>query len=684
MSKNGKEKHVGRIHARVFDGQFKAKNFDEGSKEPIKNSIDAEATVIHFKTDVQAELVIRDNGTGATKIKRAALIDLGNSTSQGDTSKSGFFGSGRIHFAYPISSKVTYLTAPQDEQDKVYKITIDMDTYFQRLRDGEEFEWIAMDKTRETWPFDHETGMVITYRLRPEIAAKAKPVKRGKTLATMLSATLPPYWTRKIFIDGQRLPERAIVGKAFSERLPVAQLESVTSNLYRPKEHARNERLRIGGQQIGEVPFSKFVEMLDPEQRDEVPDVFMHPDCCGEILCPKFAPHNVDSRESFAESLLSERWIPIFLSTLQRLAPKVESHLGIQINRDAAAVNEDRVIADRLARRLIDRYGPVDNDEDEVEPDTDDDEKESKEAALALSLVFSHGTATRELEIGETVDITPVIRENLIGEGGKKPEVDWDTDEALGKITKLTGGSIRVTATTVGAGKVVAYLSQQVTAACHFTVVEKREIRLSCDTLRLNENEKYRFRILNADRLAGRKLAWSKGQGPGVLEVGADNLSATYVASNRGTAELEVTVNGKPFDRMRCTITIKSIHDAFRLIRIEDRTFRIMVKGYGHPNIVSLVFPTSADKPGDLIIDAKSPLYTSLKAGTPEAMDTVILTALAHTYTVKRLLQPDKVPTEDIAPLSLDNFLQRNISAPTLGLLQSLLQPAKKGNGKAK
>lgn len=667
----------GKINFRVLDNVFKSKDFREGILEPIKNAFDAGATMVFIDTTENAKIVMRDNGSGMFEANREAYTKPGESTSMGDPSKTGYFGSGRLHFAVPLCTEMTVITAPSNEQDTVWKTRFDMTSYLKDVVAETEFNWEGVDKSTASWPYEHETGTVITWVIKPELL-NGEVIKRGDKLAQMLSTVLPPFVARKIRVDGKKLPERKVIGEIFNDALPIKRIGTVTANLFRPKKRSGDDGLRIGGKLVGEVSFENFRMMLPLELRDQLPAVFNHPECCGEIICELFSRYSTDSRDKFSPSLLTDSGLSMFISALERFAPKVEECLELEISEGDASGAPDPV-AERLSNSLVRRFGEVDNEEPGGTDPEPGQPPQPTHHPMYLTVNCSHGLALRQLEPGETADIGAEIRKDLRDNGSTVKDIEWDTEgaEPCTMVKKLGDGSVRLRAKSVGVARVTAALSDAVMASCAIEVVEKREIALSHNKLKLKEGESFRFKIVNPDKLGERKLAWAKVNGAGNLEVAPDGLSAAFTATNRGITEIQVSANGESPEHMRCEIIVRAATDPAKLIRIQDRKFRLTVKKFTGDSLVSIMFGIPTDRPGELVVNMASPLYEQLAAiRSEDAFDMVILTAVSQAFTAKRLVQDDLRPKQDIKPLMIDRFLTDQVVNPMIRLLADMLAAA--------
>lgn len=683
----------GEIDPQFFIGHFGGTmQFKQGIIEAIKNPLDADATLVWIDTRERGILVVRDNGVGLTEgstpdsQRRSAFTKLGKSTSRGRPNKSGKFGSGKAHFAFPLASTMRVLTAPADEQDAVYSIEIDMDTYFQRLSVRDTFTWKREPKSSATWPIEHETGTVITYKVRE---AKLSNVPRGKTLSKMLVACLPPYLAKKVRVDGEKLSERDMHGE-FAEVVPVRAIGgAVQFNLFRPKERGTDDKLRLGANLVGEVPFIKFYEMLPLELREKIPEVFQHLEVCGEILSPWFSQFSVDSRTGFNEELLTHDGLTHFIAALIKVAPQVEENLGLECSKNSAAGNEDEAVGHRIADILDDTWGSVPGEGPGTQPEDEDAPSDpTRMMPLHLNLAFSHGFGTRELEVGETLDLTPVMRSDIAADNNVQ-QIEWDTEECLGTVNKRKDGSMRLTAKTVGDGRITATLGPAISATCHYKVVRKREIRLNVGCLVLKEGQSKRLRVLNNDRLDRRRLTWEKVSGPGVLEVSDDKLSATFTGSARGVAQ--VRLSSSTGESWTCDITIKAANDNARLVKIGEHMFALKTKRTGTPEVVRVINSVVADRPGEIVINASSPVYTQLlERGESAMLDATLVSAISQMYQQGVFVQRMANDGKDISPFELDALTRDHVINPSVGVLNSMFQTmlaspkdkAKKGKGR--
>lgn len=691
-----KERTRGEIDPRFFKNNFKSKQFKEAVIEPVKNGEVAGMTLMWWETTDKDRLTIRDNGHGMLRDDRERFVGLGKARENALSDGMSYFGSGSIHFAYPLCRIMQVVTAPADEQDVVYCISIEMDDYFARLINKDIFEWDVLPKTSENWPYDHETGTVKVFKqLRP--TQRRLKGNRSAELARLLSTVLPPFLAKKQLVDGKKLPPKATIGSGVCDSIPQRGIPNVDVDLFNPKQLTDEDQLRLGSSVVGEVNFEVFLSLLPLKLRERIPQVFLHRRCCGVISWKDFGEFAVDDRKTFTENIGEDPRIPLFITALSKIAEEVADKLQIK-QETVRSGGDDFSIAKTLGQYLIDRYGGEVIDDDEVihTPPVDEDGKPKppepgKQLPLYLNTEMSHGNPTRELEIGESITITPVVRDDLVKQGKKAKDVTFDTDDACGSVRVLKDGSIKVKVTAVGTGKVKGWLSRQIHASCTFRVVEKRSIRLNFDSVSLKEGDEIRLRIINPDKLPDKaKIEWKKVHGPGVLEPTKEKRSALFTATTNGPADVEVYVNGKVLEGMTCSITIKKKDDKSILLRIKDRKFKLYVRKLGGVDPIRILFSKKPDKPGDIVINAASPVYQRWKSlNNPEAMKLLLLFAVAQVFIVKRQVQPDRIPDEDIDPLGLGPFLQNKVVNPSFELFEDMMsqeeaKKSKKDSGRSK
>lgn len=566
------------VNPSIWKEIFKKNSLMPCLVEMFKNSIDWNATQIQLDTrDGRDRLRFVDDGAGMNERNRFAFLSVGNTTAN-SAEQSAKYGTGAKYMIFSFSSNVRVVTAPQDDAEWVFVFEFTPDDLAQAYSGRGEIRVEKVKKTKQTWPHEHPFGTDMTFTY---VNPRSSAVVRGDKLARKLSDRLDLTMSGLVKVDGKSLPPKELIGQLYSYDLPqgsLPRLGRVRLELYRPKRKSVDENLFATGRTIGEVPFREALRLLDDDQRELVPELFLDPEVCGLIKAEFLNNHTTESRDSYADTLADDPNMPELLRFLRSVEPDVAAKLQISLTRVPADDRSKQVVTE-VVDVLQRRYNPQGElPEGEVGDVVDDPHAARNEEAVKEGTSRVTGTPPppsntprllmehEEFEHGEVIDVKLVAPEEFA------KRFHWYTDQSRADVLEMDGKRIRLKATSFGRAVIRALVPMTgEKAEATYEIVPKRKFRLSATFLQVEVNSTTTLRAINADKVQG-EVVWQI-QGSGKIEPRAGNTQVRFTPDRAGETVIIAYDDADPDNKLSCAIRVTGKMTATNAFKIRDRFF---------------------------------------------------------------------------------------------------------------
>lgn len=532
--------------------------------ELLKNSlVDWGASHVYITTANMNVFTIRDDGVGMNRANQAAFISLNESTAKAIRDAAGKFGSGTKGFLYSFSIGCRVLTS---NAGKVYNFSILTKDVEKMLLSGGKIQSTEEKLDSSNWNFDHRSGTEINYDLTPD----AK-ILRGKRLATELAKRLPRQMARKVFIDGQALPDKPTKVPPFvlSEDDPYLGLVYIELD----PATGYSDPVLLSGGIIGEVTLASFMEALG-DKRILVPELLSLGTVTGTISAGYLKDFANSDRASFHPSLGDDPRTARLLELLSQQMPAIMQQLGLKDPRAKGLGSLDDVIEDIIAR-AGQQYDPVRAKKVGTEETTSPPPPRvghGNRRPIKIEL------ERNEFEVGETIIATVTLSESVKADRDvSEKDVSWDASSSLSRESqkKLTGETITLTANKIGCGFIHAALAQgtPLETSISYQVVGKgeRKLRLNPQVVRIEEGKPVTIMAVNGDKLSG-KPKWSIRDSRSEAFFEPNGLRAVFMSNNFGEYKITLMDSNDHSNRGECQIEVL---DTRKRLQIRNQLFEI-------------------------------------------------------------------------------------------------------------
>ena len=495
----------------------------------IDNAFDWEGTLIWLFVHAGV-LEVLDNGVGMGDPNQDAFVALGSSTARGMRDMKGRNGTGAdayIHFADRLEVETS------TDGKTLVSFGYTKAEHEAALFDGAEIEFKTQPK-----PADHRiehTGTLVRWYLNED----GRNELTAEFLRDNLALKLAPFAADKVFVNGELLKPRELVGKPVHLKLEhptFGPLHVHLSVVAKPQYNSDMVAVGARGPVMELRSFLKEIRNLRAF-RHLMPQVLLDPCVIGVVDFPAFFQFATNDRRSFTHELYRTR-SPELVAFLSMLRSEVEPPVRALLEetrkeQDASAFTEalHEVVAGIQARLPVDLTAG----------DTSGGRPEG-----SLSLALTVGSPL-EVACGESVEI---------GVRGKH-DVVWIPVNAGGTFSDPTARSGIYTAGDQPGHYtlVVRTTDGKRERKLRLHLVEERHFGLNIRKIRLPPGEAVTLRTRNVDQTSGN-LVWAEDP-RGLGELIDDDEQALFTA---GVSEGMVCVT--VFDReapqliAQCEVTI--------------------------------------------------------------------------------------------------------------------------------
>lgn len=578
---------------------LKGRPVPHGIIEGVINSIFADATSVEITTNGK-ELTILDNGhgligTGQYSNKNGILRPGDSPGKYSDNKKSGKGNKGTgIKTLYVNCQEIDLLSSVADEQPRgaVYSISFSHAEYFASLKTGAKpLVYEVEPLTTQSWPYINKfrTGLCLRVLLKNKLPYTPTRLAKG-----LMARLLSKYRDLGIvLVNGERLPERVLIGDYAQFDDPHETLGHITAEFYNahPDDKVSEDELRVGGRVVAEGPFKAFFRILDDNLKKLIPLLFRNTDeICGSIIIPFFEDYSNTDRETFS----SVRELPdgkimrlsddpralTFIEWLQDIEPEVRETLKITLSKKGDSETSEKVVSE--LRDMINsatggpvvmkRKGPKKDLEDLPVPKP----PKPPQKVVALSLTPDRGE-DGEYEMGEQVIIRARIRRDLQDTYSRK-DIKFHTYQTnCGNIVETDDG-LSMVANKYGQAKLDAELvgSSHRPGFTRYSVVRIREFKIAKPAKTIKVGETFRLTCMNTDK-AKEPFTWAPSHADvGTLE--PDGCEALFTGTAKGEVIIRVVDSSRPSQLSECTITVveeEEKNPIQNMIKLEDENGEI-------------------------------------------------------------------------------------------------------------
>jgi hypothetical protein len=650
----GKEKLLGKVGLEFWLNKFGGGSFMFTVAEAAKNSFDWGASQFNLITNESRDrLRLIDDGCGMNRRNREAFISVGMSTA-GGREQSGTFGSGINYLIYSFASYARIVTAPEEEPDRVYVFEITPQILSKMYAGQGSIQADIFKKDPESWPHPHPFGTDITITFRDPGSSS---ISRGDALAKKLSDRLDLVMGSAVFVNGNPLPKKQVVGQIFQLELPEGERPGVGRirlEFYRPQKPNADQKLRLTGRTFGEVSIDTFFELLRPDQQERMPELFLRREVCGLITAAFLNDYVMEQRNTYQASIADDERVTELLRILQQVEADVAAKLQLSLRSTSEGLPKGEEVIRALFSDLQKVY-PVEDQEifpphQEIFPPHGDEFPELIREKDAPSPRVTAGPYIRlnqeEYELGENIVATLVVPE------GSADHFHWYLDDSKGEELQRQPESVTLKASRLGNGGIQAKnLMTGLVALAAYQVVEQRVFRLSASCLTVLLSSKTSVHALNVDRLAG-PVKWQLTKGSGELKVSPRGKTATFIPSGLGSARIVASDSLNPEVTAECEIRVTYRLNTEEIIQIRDEKFRPDTlpsrrSGQGKPVTINAPAGKGKGSVHNLHINPLAPGYQeALQAGNLREM---LIQAIALEYVcVLDIEMPEEVNGTDL------------------------------------
>lgn len=584
MAKTKRENVTSGIGQDFFPKIFGGKRFVHCMIEILKNGRDYGARKISIISTDPSRIVIVDDGEGMGAENQAAFISVDRSTKRG----SAMFGTGAKAFIFSHSNAFIIRTVSSESPDEVCVIECSTEELNNILRTAGELRPRYEPKTATNWPHRSKTGTEITFTLSDP---KRKSILRGVQLAEALAARLPLKFGEILSVDGQPIPEKAIIGSLFQWTVIDSNLGEVSFEIYHPEQQKSadgEDALLLGSGEVGEIPIVDFKQSIGSALRSRIPATyFLTKDVCGFISVPFLRDYANEDRKSVSARIADEPLAVYLVDLLRKVEPEIRKCLKLEaVSKE---VDHEEAIQS-ITSALREVYGQnIPSKSKSSEGQALEEEVEVEEGAARSP--FSLRLGRREYAVGETIDVVLEVDEKLAGLHDLT-KITWSATNGILKNLKVTGRGAKLVAGKAGSGKITADLPDTPhSASTNIIVVPKRRLRFARPCVTVTQGTSIMLRIRNTDMLKGDRLLLHASGRNSVSQEGVDRVA--YTANIVETATITAVDSQDSQHTASCEITVLPPTTDVLVIRGQ----KFIVNGFS--GVASQAQPTVAILPGD-------------------------------------------------------------------------------------
>lgn len=293
------------------------------------------------------EIDILDDGSGMNAARRQRSVDLAVQ----DPKRGGrnYMGLGMKRMAADFRhAKIMTISADEQKADPdgypMWVIEYDWDKLFDLLA-GRASGTINARPVSPDWDLiglpkgSSGTKIVLTG------AREEREHFMPERLRRLLSESLSPWVAERVFVNGEPLPKRQIVGELLREKVhDEVMLGDIRLELYAPKEWTSRDRLMVGAHE-GICEWRDFCEQIPPDVLKNRLGIMAN-GVFGVIYVPALARFVTPSRRDFEARLFASPEIGALVDCLDSLVVgDVERILGV-VKQSAVSQRDKRLVDD--------------------------------------------------------------------------------------------------------------------------------------------------------------------------------------------------------------------------------------------------------------------------------------------------------------------------------------------------
>lgn len=646
--------HVQNIKATLGNGiimtLFKGKSFIECMIELIKNSRDWDARSIQIFTNENTIKII-DNGEGMNIANRNAFVSIGTTTASRSRKQAGKFCTGTKQMLFSQAENVIVRTAPKEEPNCVYLFEVSTETYEELILTNGSITPQRFIKDKSTWPYDSDFGTELLYTLKNPTR---KTIFRGQRLAEELSARLPLKFQDIITIDNQPIPQKKIKGKIFSYFSDNRHLGEIGIELYNPEYKHREDGLRIGSLEIGEVPIDNFLRTLG-ERSNSIHSIFLRPEVCGNINASFFEAYSNQDRFTLDQSLRDDPRLHHFFKLLEEIASDVQRELEIKLNNSSTTTNSEKEIHE-IATQITEIYRgdgkKPDTNTGSQHPSSSSNNSDPDEPHYAKAMIRLYHKP--EFEPNEIIEIKVKLNPTFQKMGYKFEDIQWYLHRSKSSGLKMQPDGFTLTAgKELGIGIITGEVpGTSITVRTSYEIVRERVFKLNPTIIKLSIGSKCILTIENVDKIKGDVIWINNGNGE--LLIDENGIKAIYNATVIGTTEI-IAKDSKSSCEATSHITITS-GEQKNLMQIRKNWFQYDfvaidgVEGFDRPIIM-----TKGEKIHRLTINALGKGF--IEAEKQNILKNFLIQAIAQEFSMFSYFELEDVSITELDPRDFPNIL---------------------------
>ncbi len=601
----------------------------------VENGVDAEAGRIDIwiegRNTAEGRIWITDNGNGFSSegissffsLLLSSKVDKGNIRQQGVI---GQHGSGRL-FALSLGGRLTVYTRSSDFPG-LHTFFITKENLAKLLR-REQFRFSSKEAVRPDWLMmerGHGSTVVIS-----EIRDWRR-VPTLKRIRTELTRYLSPSIAKKVWVNGEPLPKREILGEVIEETIAVDYLPGKQHlMLYAPAHRSPGEEVMLGGMNPI-CALLAFYKELEGADADMVPLSLLDRSVLGHILIPGLNEFRGPSSNELDPDFYQDKGARLRQAVLRFLHEEVGPRLRKLQGKKRSERDRER---DREILEWVAGTFPVAPD-----PEVKGGSRGSAGGGSPPSKPGGNGGGRKKPRLKlNTYSVTLECGQNFqfeVDTGGTSGHFVWNASEAGGAI-KSMGKAVKAT---YSAGekpgrftlKVYDKNNTELSAIIHIRIVEKGIVSITPLHVEVRQGEKQRLELLDP---GGRikNPQWTIEGGKGLsLRVHTGGKSADLsVDQEAELGERRVWVTGEDGNVLEAVVEVTEMPQGEGLyIRLEDRIYRVEVSSHALPDVAEAIPPARAKKWGRMKIDPRAPWLQQAKKGKMDLNPLITFILLAH------------------------------------------------------
>ncbi len=563
------------MSAFIESGQAGRPAFFAGMKQGVENSVDAGASRINIVVNRRADaLRIEDDGSGFGETELQGFFSLMESPKLFDPKKIGRNDTGRIFLLLFAKTLLVYTVSKKFPEMVHFELARES---LDELAKKGKLEANIQRALKPSWWEICGTGSAICLTNVDWSRVPSPSVIRKE-----FPLYLKPSIARMVFVNGEPLEPRAVVGEVIQDEILVDYLPGMQEiELYIPESRKQHDEVRVGG-------FNPICSLKDMVRQGGatfgmlIPDSLRYGEVCGDIFLPMLNEFRGHDGHSIDSGFFSSEWVEPFIRFLrEEVEPRIKK---VMEDREEDARTKENIallndVCDAINTAYENAVPPRKLDEEEDDDDTDDDKgSKPEESPIRLNcgmLVTLPGEQHR-------IRITRSL--------GTSGQFNWLHRESGGRISQRKGKSVLYTAgTETGKFRLIVEDStdSDKKARVSIRIVDEKPLVLSPVHVQITAGDRQRFRVRNLGDTSGR-ICWKLSNAAG-LRLSSEEGSQVEVITSPDTPSGEYQITASDFKKpdLASTSSFEVLpREDHLMLCIEGKWYLLDIATTSIPNVV--------------------------------------------------------------------------------------------------